>query len=141
MKYAYKQNDDGNIVFTSSENLIFWKEITQNVYDAFIEARNADKIVYCDLTGNLAIRDKETIWDETTQTWIVDTVAVEAQAKQILISEANQAYHVNLLDRHQYNKLSVKQQKELDTYLDLLLDIVNGESNATKLPVKPDWLS
>lgn len=142
MKYAYRiqKEYNNNIEFRSSDNLIFLTEISQEEHDKFVAEKQAGKIIYLDDNGKLCSRDKNTIWDEKSKSYVVDKAAIEAEAKQVLISEANQAYHSNMLDRHQYNKLDSNQQKELDGYLDSLLEIVNGKSKAKELPVKPSFL-
>jgi hypothetical protein len=61
MKYAYQIDTKGNVHLTSGENIIFWKEISENEYNIYIDARhNKNQIIYADENGNLQIRDKLT---------------------------------------------------------------------------------
>lgn len=145
MKHAYGINSAGNIILTKGEHVIFWKELNQEDHDKYADALlKNNQIVYEDDSGNLQIRDRDTIYDETTKTWIPDVKAIRDRANSIVIAQARQAYNTGNLDRHQFNKLSTEQQDELSKYLDDLLEIMNIEELSDYeiyLPPKPDFLN
>ncbi len=143
MKYAYQITSTGEITFCSGENIIFWKEITQKDHDTCFDARHKNnQIIYVDKNGKLQSRDKLTIWDEVTSSWVPDVKAIRNKANNEVINQARQAYQAGNLDRHQFSKLSPAQQTELGKYLDKLLDIVNLKESQDDLalPVKPKFL-
>jgi hypothetical protein len=135
MKYAYQIGVDNKVYLASGENIIFWKELTEEDYNIYHDARhNKDQIIYKDANGNLQIRDKDTIWDEATNSWIPDVKAILDRVNNAAIAQARQAYQAGNLDRHQFSKLSHDQQLELGKYLDELLEIMNiKESRDYKL--------
>ncbi len=144
MKYAYTVDKDGNVTFTSGEHVVFWKELTEEQHNLYIKARHEkNQVIYQDEKGNLQTRDKDTIFDEKTKKWIPDVKGIRYKANQATIIQASQAYQRDNLDRHQFSKLSVKQQDELSKYLDKLLDIINVKESLDydlKLPSRPDFL-
>jgi|GEM_PF-6969652 hypothetical protein len=126
MKYAYKVESNGYVHFTSGENVVFWKELTEDEYNIHINARhNKKQIIYIDENGKLQARDKFTIWDEATNSWLPDVKAIRDTNNNEVINQARIAYNAGNLDRHQFSKLSHDQQLRLTKYLDELLDIIN----------------
>lgn len=144
MKYAYQIGTDDNIYFTSGENVIFWKELSQEDHDKYYDARHKNnQIVYQDKKGNLQIRDKDTIWDESTKSWIPDVKAIRDRANNVIVAQSRQDYNAGNLDRHQFSKLSHDQQIELGKYLDELLEIMQikeSQDYDLHLPLKPEFL-
>ena len=143
MKYAYQIISNGDIILSSGENIIFWKELTEDEYRTHFDARhNKNQIIYADKKGKLQSRDKLTIWDEATSSWIPDVKAIRDKANSEVILQAKKQYQANNLDRHQFSKLTAKQQEDLGKYLDKLLDIVNITDSQDDLisPVKPKFL-
>lgn len=149
MKHAYAVNpnlpSDRNIVLTKGKHVLFWKELSQEDHDKYADALlKNNQIVYEDTNGNLQIRDRETIWDESTNLWIPDLKAIRDKANNDIIAQAVQAYHSGNLDRHQFSKLSKEQQLELSKYLDDLLEIINIKESRDydiTLPLKPEFLA
>lgn len=145
MKHGYGIDSNGNIILTKGEIVIFWKELSQEDHDKYAIAMTANnQIVYEDKEGNLQIRDRDTIYDETTDSWIPDVKAIRDKANNIIIAEAVQVYHAGNLDRHQFSKLPHDQQVELGRYLDQLLEIMSIKESCNYdlvLPLKPEFLS
>jgi hypothetical protein len=145
MKYAYKIELNGDVHFTSGEHVVFWKELTKEDHDIYINARHENnQIIYVDANGKLQVRDKLTLWDEATSSWIPDVKAIRDKANNEVINQARREYQVSNLDRHQFSKLSHDQQLELSKYLDDLLDIMNIKESRDydlALPLKPEFLS
>lgn len=145
MKHAYQITSNGDMVLTKGEHIIFWKELSQEDHDKYADALlKNNQIVYEDSNGNLQIRDRETIWDEATNSWIPDVKAIRNKANDEVINQAMQAYSSANLDRHQFSKLTEDQQKELGAYLDNLLEIINIKESRDydlALPLKPDFLA
>lgn len=145
MKYAYQIGTDNKVYLAAGENIIFWKELTQEEYSIHYDAmHNKKQILYIDEDGTLNARDQDTIYDETTKSWILDVKAIRDKTNNEVVNQARQAYNAGNLDRHQFSKLSHDQQIELSKYLDDLLEIMaikESQDYDLHLPLKPEFLS
>lgn len=135
MKYGYGIMANGEITFHSGEHLVYLKELTKEQHDQYLSSMET-KIIYLGQDGDLHMRDKGTIWDEKTQSWIIDQVSIEQKAKQDLIGKANGLInqYTKLTNPYYWNKLSPVQQVAFTEWFDELHKIVTEESSATELP-------
>lgn len=128
MKYAYYIAPNGKIIFTKGECIIFYKELTKEDYNNYIEARREGRKVVVDKNGELLIE-------------LLDNTEVEYRERQLLLMQAQQAFLNANLGRYEYDKLTLEQREELNLYLDKLNYIIKNNANgADILPTKPEFL-
>lgn len=108
-------------------------------YERLLALQHAGKLFYIDKTlptefgANIMPRNWNSIWDETTQSWVggIETlIPLPEQAKKLF-----DKYNYNAIE---FNKLTKTQQTKLIAYLDALNAIIEGtDTKSTKLPIAP----
>jgi len=128
IKYGYSVHNN-QVTIHSSSNLIFIKEFTKQEYEDCQKLFNENKIVYLDKNGKFATRDYSSIWDETTQSWIVPApiilmndnikplALVQGTPPCLKTQSLNKLYTIADVPHHIYNTLKDDEKKELDAYL------------------------
>lgn len=119
-------------------------EITEEQLDECMDILNVQqKLLWIDVNDVIQTRDKLSIWDVETQTFIPDQPAIDAQAKEQLISDASEL----LKNDSKYSmpffntKFTTQMNTDVTDYLDILYDIVfNPETLETALPTRPSFL-
>ena len=141
--YYYWKINESQIIIDKTEHLASCAiEITYEQYNNLLQQLTEDKLIWQDKQGNLQVRNRLTKYDESTDTWIPDQDAIDAENKAKLIASAQNAYDSSYkyTNPYEWNKLSQEQQQELTIYLDTLGDIIDGKSELTELPTKPDFI-
>lgn len=136
-------NDD---IYQEPKGLPISEEIYKNL---LYEVNQNQKLLYIDdsiipdgMGNQIKCRDKYTIWDDATQSWIpdVDKIA-QIKKRQLIRLVKNQLDKTSCYDLPSYrSRLSKKQNQINDEYRVQLWDIAEGKIEVDELPQDPNEL-
>lgn len=142
MTCYYIKNEYGYGIGSTDKLPIGAVEISQEEFDRIMSNFTTDKRIWMDKSGNLQLRDRLTKYNEGTDTWIPDEDAIAKDKQDKFISSAQIAYTTayKYTNPYEWSRLSADEITGLTAYLDALSSIIDGTSQDTELPVKPNFI-